>query len=100
MLGGYVCEANRWALLFDVSGDDAEADLGHFLELSIPGAARGAVPGFQLIQQVHHTFKDLQKNNNDSKQKQQQKKAKPVPTPTASMTTRAIQCFKSTVTCI
>lgn len=66
-------EANRRALLLDVSGDDAEADLGHLFQFSVPGAARGAVPGLQPIQQVHHPLEDLQHNTSDNKQKKRQK---------------------------
>lgn len=69
-------ETNRRGLLFDVSGDDAEANLGHLLQFGIPGAAGDAVPGFQPIQQVHHSFKDLQNNKNDNKHNQQAKKLK------------------------
>lgn len=72
-------KANRRALLFDVSGDDAEADLGHLFQFGIPGAARGAVPGLQPIQQVHHPLKDLQDNTDDNEQKKQQNRPNLLP---------------------
>lgn len=43
-LGGRA-EADRRVLLLDVSGDDAQSDLGHLLQLGVAGAAGGAVPG-------------------------------------------------------
>lgn len=54
--------ADLWVLLFDVSSDDTQANLGHFLQFDVPRAARGAMPCLQLVQQVHHPFKDLQYN--------------------------------------
>lgn len=66
--------ADRWVLLLDVSGDDTQADLGHFLQFSVPRAARCAMPGLQLVQQVHHPLKDLQYDNNDDSQQRTQQK--------------------------
>lgn len=68
-------EADRRALLLDVSGDDAETNLGHLFQFGVPGAARRAVPGLQPIQQVHHSLKDLQHNTDDNKQTKQQNRA-------------------------
>lgn len=55
--------ADLRVLLLDISSDDTQTDLGHFLQFSVPGAARGAMPGLQPVQQVHHPFKDLENNN-------------------------------------
>lgn len=64
----FVCAADRRALLPDVSHGDAQADLGHLLELRVPGADRGTVPGLQLVQQVHHPLEDLRQGTKQTGQ--------------------------------
>lgn len=81
MTGQVVGAADRWVLLLNVSSDDTQADLGHFLQLGVPGAARGAMPGLQPVQQVHHPLKNLQYNNDNVSTKDSTKKARPVSTP-------------------
>lgn len=54
--------ADLWLLLLDIAGDDTQAYLGHFLQFGVPGAAGGAVPGLQPVQQVHHPLEDLQQS--------------------------------------
>lgn len=61
-------------LLLDVSGDDTQADLCHLFKFGVAGAARGAVPGLQPVQQVHHPFKDLQHNEDNCQQRTKQKR--------------------------
>lgn len=91
--------ADLWVLLLDVPGDDTQADLGHFLQFGVPGAARGAMPGLQLVQQVHHPLKDLQYNIN-RQQRTEHKGWTCFHTLQHLQQPKAIQYIKYSLTCI
>lgn len=71
--------------LLDVLHDDPQADLSHLLQLRVSRTARGAVPGLQPVQQVHHPLENLRQSTTTAvsggTRHKKKKGARPVSTP-------------------